>query len=61
MRRFAFDKNIQNEIIILSHINKTKLDEKIFFKKYFSFLKERNEKINVDNLNEEIEKIKNKK
>ena len=35
------------------------MDEKIFFKKYFSFLKERNEKINVNNLNEEIEKIKN--
>ena len=60
MKKFAFDKKIQNEVVILPHINRNKIDEKIFFKKYFSILKEKNKDIEKNNLNQEIEKIKNK-
>ena len=60
MKKIAFDKNIHYEIIIFSHINKTKLEEKIFFKKYFSLLNKKTTEINENNLNQEIEKIKNK-
>ena len=58
MEKKYFGKNIENELIILSHIKQTKIDEEISFKRYLSQIEPNDKNIQEKNLSKEIEKYK---